>query len=306
MAPSRGALPNLIVIGAQKCGTSALHYYLDMHPQISMSVPKELNFFSYDPDLLHKPAAREPVERYIAGSGDLSTWERGVDWYRDQFRADAQVRGESSTSYTAPLYSEQAAERMAGLVPEAKLLFAARDPLEQIVSAWLHFRAAGSETRALHDAVTDPHGVYVERARYHARLKPYLERFGADQILVLGQEELLCDRRATLARTFSFLGVDETFWSPRMQRERHVSRNKTRRARAVTWLQRHSPAGSQAVRALPQEAKWWIERLAGTGRRIVERPRLDQGTRARIAGWLAEDIAAFRATTGMAFERWSI
>jgi len=40
-----GALPNLIVIGAQKCGTSGLHYHLSLHPEVSMSKPKELNFF---------------------------------------------------------------------------------------------------------------------------------------------------------------------------------------------------------------------------------------------------------------------
>ena len=61
-----GALPNLIVIGAQKCGTSVLHYYLSLHPEVSMSRPKELNFF---------------IEE--------RNWPRGVDWYKAHFDADA-------------------------------------------------------------------------------------------------------------------------------------------------------------------------------------------------------------------------
>ena len=68
-----GALPNLVVIGAQKCGTSGLHYYLSLHPEVSMSRPKELNFF---------------IEE--------RNWPRGADWYRRHFDAGARVRGESS------------------------------------------------------------------------------------------------------------------------------------------------------------------------------------------------------------------
>src|SRR6059058_6332030 len=74
----RGALPNLIVIGAQKCGTSGLHYYLSLHPEVSMSRPKELNFFI--------------VER---------NWPRGTEWYAAHFEPRAIVRGESSPNYTA-------------------------------------------------------------------------------------------------------------------------------------------------------------------------------------------------------------
>src|ERR687898_136777 len=72
-----GALPNLVVLGAQKCGTSGLHFYLDLHPEIAMSMPKELNFF-------------------IEERG----WPRGTDWYMQHFDPDAPIRGESSPNYT--------------------------------------------------------------------------------------------------------------------------------------------------------------------------------------------------------------
>src|SRR5205085_12476815 len=76
--PAGGALPNLIVIGAQKCGTSGLHYYLSLHPEISVSTPKELNFFI--------------AER---------NWPLGLDWYRSHFDAEARVRSEASPNYSA-------------------------------------------------------------------------------------------------------------------------------------------------------------------------------------------------------------
>ena len=81
-----GALPNLIVIGAQKCGTSGLHYYLSLHPEISMSRPKELNFF---------------IEE--------RNWPRGVDWYRRHFDA-ARAR---SRRVLAELHRLPAARRRA-------------------------------------------------------------------------------------------------------------------------------------------------------------------------------------------------
>jgi hypothetical protein len=77
-AAGPGALPNLLILGAQKCGTSGLHYYLGLHPEVSMSKPKELNFF---------------IEE--------RNWTRGTDWYKRHFDASATVRGESSPNNTA-------------------------------------------------------------------------------------------------------------------------------------------------------------------------------------------------------------
>ncbi len=70
-------LPNLIVIGAQKCGTTSLHDYLGRHPEIRMSAEKELNFFQ--------------LER---------NWHRGVHWYEKQFPGGTAIRGETSPGYT--------------------------------------------------------------------------------------------------------------------------------------------------------------------------------------------------------------
>src|SRR5688500_19663917 len=72
-----GALPNLLIIGAMKCGTTSLHHYLDLHPDISMSDPKEVRFF------------------------DDPAWEERIDWYRGHFDPNAPVTGESSVYYSA-------------------------------------------------------------------------------------------------------------------------------------------------------------------------------------------------------------
>ena len=140
--PTRaGALPNLIVIGAQKCGTSVLHYYLSLHPEVSMSKPKELNFF---------------IEE--------RNWPRGVDWYTAHFDAEARVRGEASPNYTAFPQHQGVPERMASVVPDAKLIYMVRDPLERIAAHWVHNYAKRREKGDLAETLTHPNTSYVTRA----------------------------------------------------------------------------------------------------------------------------------------------
>ena len=77
------------MIGGLKCGTTSLHHYLNLHPEVGMSRPKELNFFVAE-----------------------LNWELGADWYRSHFPADAAVRGETSPHYTNRPRFEGVAERM--------------------------------------------------------------------------------------------------------------------------------------------------------------------------------------------------
>ena len=122
----KGTLPNLIIIGAQKCGTTSLHYYLNLHPQILMSREKELNFFI--------------TER---------NWSKGVDWYRSQFVEKAEIYGESSPNYTDYIRFGGVPERMYSVVPDARLIYILRDPIERIVSHYVHLCDMGLETGLL-------------------------------------------------------------------------------------------------------------------------------------------------------------
>jgi len=295
-------MPNVIVIGAMKCGTSALHYYLDMHPEISMSSPKELNFFCGDPEVGGLLADAAPSELSIMRH-TARNWARGPEWYAANFDPGAICRGEASPNYTAP-WHPGAAGRIASLVPNVSLIFLVRDPFDQIVSQYMHYRDGGNEPRPLVEAVANPHGIYLERTRYHARLSPFLDSFPRDQILVIDQQDLRSRRRETLARVFGFLGVDDTFWSPRLERIRHSSGAKGRRSRLLRRIQ-YSRIGRVGYR-LPQEAKWYLERFATAGDSAPRRPDLDPDSRARIADALAGDVARLRATTGMELREWLI
>jgi hypothetical protein len=197
-APRSGALPNLIVIGAQKCGTSVLHYYLSLHPEVSMSKPKELNFF---------------IEE--------RNWPRGVDWYAAHFDAEARVRGEASPNYTAFPQHQGVPERMASVVPDAKLIYMIRDPLERIAAHWVHNYAKRREKGTLAETLTHPNTSYVTRSLYAMQLERFLAYYPKENVLVFQQSELRHQRTETLRRVFEFIGVDPDFHHPRFEHERH-------------------------------------------------------------------------------------
>lgn len=198
-----GALPNVVIIGAMKCGTTSLHRYLDLHPQAAMSRPKELNFFL-------GPAVAEDAD-WTRGN-----WHRGLAWYAAHFDAAAEVRGEASPGYLSPDHPEVAG-RMAATIPTARLVCAVRDPIRRAVSQYRHHRRDGTERRPLAEALLDPASQYVSRGRYLERLAPFLacDAF-ARRITVVAQEELQQQRRTALGRLFADLGIDEDYWSPGM------------------------------------------------------------------------------------------
>lgn len=206
----RGALPNLVVIGAMKCGTSALHTLLDRHPEIAMSDPKELNFFFGPPVLPRDLAAIRPAKRARDVTWQIGNRHRGVAWYARHWGPEAPVRGESSPGYTSPDRPSVAA-RMASLLPDARLVYIVRDPIERALSQYRHHRAEGSESRPVDDALLDPRSQYLARSRYHERLEPFVECFGRGRLAVVSQEELALDARPVLRHVFEHAGADPSF-----------------------------------------------------------------------------------------------
>ena len=201
---AHAAMPNLIIIGGLKCGTTSIHHYLGLHPEIQMSKPKELNFFVTE-----------------------LNWDLGLDWYASRFDDRFKVRGESSPHYTNLPRYEGVAERIRTHCPDAKLIYMVRDPIKRILSHWVHATGAGYETRDMVEVLSGPDTQYVNRSRYWMQLQPYLERFDRSQIEVITQEELQADRDGTMRKAFAYAGVDENFTSEQFDREWEKSAAKS-------------------------------------------------------------------------------
>jgi hypothetical protein len=273
------------VIGAQKCGTTSLHFYLDQHPEIQMARGKELNFF--------------------VGDG---SWSKGVDWYAAHFDSDAPVRGESSPAYTNYPTFEGVPARIHSLVPEAKLVYMVRDPVDRTVSQYVHDYSTGKENRSIEDVFADGLTThpYVVRSKYFLQLEQYLGLFDPGSILVVAQEELLRERTAAMRRIFAFLEVEPSFYHPNFEQIKHLSRDRRRR----TWAGR---AVASAVRTVtrpfhpPGWLAWEAENyLVFPFARKVERPALPTAVRERLAGELKEDVESLRDLTGQEFASWSV
>lgn len=278
-----GALPNLIVIGGLKCGTTSLHHYLGLHPEVEMSRPKELNFFV----------------------GELN-WELGLDWYRSHFRAAAPVRGETSPHYTNLPRFEGVAERMAAtLGADARVIYMVRHPIERLLSHYLHNVGGGYEARELGDAVRDPLCAYVQRGLYAMQLQPYLASFGTNRVLVVGREELARERQATMRRVFEFAGVDAGFHSEQFEREWETGSGKGSggfrlmdRAVRLPGLR----ALDRNFDRLPERMRWMVERLVhdpGSGE--APKPELEAELRERLAAVFAPDVAELERLAGRSF-----
>lgn len=196
-------LPNLIVIGAMKAGTTALHQYLGRHPDIQMSDPKELCFFYNDEPTTAVPKGDHELPALHGSAGNL---HRGISWYTRHFDPHARARGESSPGYTSPSFPE-VASRMASVIPNASLVFLVRDPVSRAVSQYRHHVRDGTEQRSLIEALSDPTSHYVLRSKYAARLSPFLRHFTHDQIVIAEQEDLAGDPITVLSELLFFVGV---------------------------------------------------------------------------------------------------
>lgn len=279
-----GQLPNLLIIGSQKSGTTSLHTYLSYHPEIFMSKEKELGFFV----------------------GQNS--KKSVDWYRSNFKTDKPIRGESSMIYTHCTKLPNAAQKIYELIPDAKLIYILRDPIERVLSQYSHFQADDREGLPFERAIyeTKHHG-YIERSQYFMQLSAYLKYFRKEQILIFSTESMESDKRQTLAKVFRFLGVDNTFDTPLFDRRLNVTarkRVKNRLGRAIASLRPVKKLCEVAPKLgfpFSPYAHWpWPFSDP------VTKPVLTPQLRDRLISEILPDIEKLREYTGEPFSEWSI
>ena len=277
-----GALPNLVVIGGLKCGTTSLHHYLNLHPQVEMSRPKELNFFVAE-----------------------LNWPLGAPWYASHFEAAADVRGETSPHYTDRPRLEGVAARMAATIPDARLIYMVRDPIDRVLSHYLHNVAGGYEERPLEAALADDESAYVDRSRYAYQLEPYMEAFDPSRIEIVGQEELKAERAETMRRLFAFLGVDEGFRSEQFEREWETGSGKSGgrfrlmdRAVRLPGLR----ALDRNFDRLPERLRWLVERVVhDPGSGAAPKPEIPDDLRTRLVALFEADARRLEQLAGRTF-----
>ena len=187
--PRTGALPDFVIIGGKKCGTSSLYNLLTQHPLIEPAASKELHYF----DLL---------------------FDEGAEWYRRCFPAPRWEDGRwtitgEGTPYMA---SRHAPERMAEVAPQARLITLLRNPVDRTYSDYQQVVRKGREPRTFEEAVEDETSEYLSRGVYVDQLLRWSEFFDREQMLVLKSEDFFERPADTLRLILNFLDLPD--WEP--------------------------------------------------------------------------------------------
>lgn len=185
---AHGPLPDFVVIGAMKAGTTTLFEYLCQHPDVFMCTPKEPQYFSRN-----------------------QVFEKGEKYYRSLFREreEHQICGEASTCYTRAPHYEDAAGRMAELIPGARLIYILRHPVERTYShyKWIaqqNFMQGNGVEQTFEEAL-EATSEYVDSSHYMLQIERYLEHFPREQLHVLTLDDLKATPRETLMACQEFL-----------------------------------------------------------------------------------------------------
>ena len=275
------ALPNLLVIGAGRSGTTSLHAYLGLHPEINMSELKELRF-------LHLPGSLDRLDEYAT-----------------MFDGRAPVRGESSPIYSVHPLAPGVPERIAKALPNVRLIYLVRDPVERAVS---HYRAVLPRA-PIDDALGEPRAPYnrfTAPGRYATQLEQYLAVFPPERILVVDHDEFVAERHTTMRRMFRFLGVEEGFVSPRFAEVSNAAAARYHPGRVGAILYR-SRLAERIRRSLPRRAQAAIFRpVRRLTRRRFEAPTPSDEVRDALREAYRGEVERLRELTGQPFAGWQI
>ncbi|MCB2112127.1 MAG: sulfotransferase [Parvularculaceae bacterium] len=266
-------LPDFIIIGAMKCGTSTLHAQLAAQPQFFMSEPKEPNFFSDD-----------------------GVYARGEGWYRALFsNAPAgAIKGESSTHYTKLPTYPKTIERLAALIPNAKFIYVLRDPLDRLVSHYIHEWTQGIIACPIDEAI-DKHPELVAYSRYAYQLEPWVRQFGAGRILPVVFENMTNAPDAELERIAAFLGADgDVEWKGDLDAQ-NVSSERIRRFPGYSLIV-ENPVATYLRRTLVPKS---LRERVKSGFQMRERPRLSQARIDELTEIFDADLRALETVAGL-------
>ncbi|MEM1003013.1 MAG: sulfotransferase domain-containing protein, partial [Bacteroidota bacterium] len=199
------ANPNLFIIGAPKCGTSSLAYYLNQHPDVGFSRPKEPHYLAQDLDWV----------------GNWGMHEEGD--YFSLFDHGSKYRGDASTWY---LYSDMARKKIMSEFPDSKVIVCLRHPVNFMESLWWHLRSRGRDLsktlpHALEKELLVKKGLadfepapfrkailYSESSNYGKYLLPYIENIPPKNLKIVLLEDIATNLEKTMREVFLFLEID--------------------------------------------------------------------------------------------------
>ncbi len=265
-------LPNFVVIGAMKSATTTLALQLASQEGVFISDPKEPNFFSND-----------------------EIYAKGMGWYESLFAGanGCQLVGEASTHYTKLPTYPRTLERCRAALPDVKLIYVMRHPIDRVVSQYIHEWSQRLISGPIDDEIAGNPWI-VDYGRYAMQIAPWLEAYGASRVLPVFNERLREAPQAELERVCAFLGYSGTpVWAE--AGDQNVSEQRLRKS-PLRDAVLNAPGLKQIRRGLiPQGLRDHAKGLW----RIKSRPELSPAVRRMLETLYDKDLRELSSMLGL-------
>lgn len=289
-------LPNFVVIGAPKSGTTSLFFYMKQHKNVYLPVRKELHYFSY-PDLVKQaegPGDRNTLENLCS---DRSAYEAHYADVRDQT-----VVGDVSPSY---LYFSQAADRIKNEIGDVKIMALLRNPLEKSFSQYSHLKRDGRETLSFYDALMkgeqraeadwSDFWRYAESSLYTDKLKHYLSVFSEDRVKIMLYDDLVADPDKFMLEVFTFLGID-----PSVKTDTSTIYNRSGKPKSkhiAEFFAKPNSVKSLVKKIVPEQFRITV-RLKILDMNTAGKGTMDEPSKKYLKEYFAKDVDALESLLG--------
>lgn len=281
-------LPNALIGGAPKCGTTSLAEALAGHPDIFIPYRKELSFFHAD-----------------------SNYERGLDWYAHFFREGSEkpIRLEATPDYLA---SAESSRRIRDDLPGCRLIFLIRDPVARAHSHYWFRARSGRESRAFVEALRDeqrspddPDCYLIRYGQYAEQLRRYFEAFGREQILVTRFSELTRAPEESLRSAQEFLGLHPLVTALPNSNPASEVRSEVLQ-HAVRRVTTDRGPMMQTLRAVvPSKFRYRLRQgLKRLNARPVVNPRIEAEAKELLVGVYRPELDELEALLGVQLDDW--
>lgn len=273
---------NLMIVGAMKCGTTTLAELLNHHPSVSVAKNKEPHYFSQE------------------------SWKNGIEKYHELFDASKPIWCDASTSYTCfPEFNLNIWEDIFEYNPYVKFIYIVRDPLERIVSNYMHLYERGYIDNDFQEALINVPSI-INRGKYYMQIKPYIDVFGSSNVLILKFSDLKSNPLQVIEEVCSFVRIEKAFYAEVDFSKFHSNKSLGKRKRYYKYDGIEKKSFIKLIKKLSPRLYSLIDKniFHKSERGFKEKPVLTTDTIDIIRRNLETDLRCFQTLSDKDFSTW--
>ncbi len=250
---SKGKLPDFIIIGATKCGTSSLYANLKLHPQIEMS-----------PNFLDKYPSGNKNTKEVRFFSDSRYFNRGIVWYKSLFNKNNKLQGEATPEY---IFQISCHKKMKEIIPKAKLILLLRDPVKRAYSHYNHMKQEkwnsfswdkSFEWNIKKEIESNfKFGELIKKGLYLYQIKNLLKYYSRSKLLIIISEEMEKEPQKVYDKISRFLGIKESSIKYIPNVHKRTYQNKMKKTTEKKLYQFYAPFNKELFKFLGKDIPEW-------------------------------------------------